>query len=308
MTKFAVLGGSGYLGGYLCEFLAAHGHEAVAVSRGPSATTDSIAISGLDEIAPAIRNLSGRIDVVINSIAVASHEKCIANPQLARLTNAAMPGLWAKTSKESGVGFIQVSTDAVFDGEQDNPYTENDAANPQTIYGVTKHDGELAVAENNPDALVIRTNFFGWSPTRGSGVLEFFYRNLTAQNEITGFGDYFVSSTYMGFLAQAMIALQERNLSGTYHVCARDSVSKYDFGLLVAECFGLPAASLKRGSVQDAPALAPRGRNLSLSPRKFEQAVEQLSPTVHEALWMAKDELHLYGNRREYSGGREETK
>jgi len=308
MTKFAVLGGSGYLGGYLCEYFNARGHEAVAVSRGPATVADSVSISGLKQIAPLIEGLAGKIDVVVNSIAVASHEKCIAYPKLARLTNAEMPGLWAKVARETGIGFIQVSTDAVFDGKQDHPYTENDSANPQTIYGVTKHEGELAVTENNPDALVIRTNFFGWSPTRGSGVLEFFYRNLTAKNEITGFHDYFVSSTYMGSLAQAMIALQERDLSGTYHVCARDSVSKYDFGLLVAECFGLPVASLKKGTVQDASGLAPRGRNLSLSPHKFEEAVGQVSPTVREAICMAKDEFHLYGNRRQDSGVRKGTK
>lgn len=294
MSTFAILGASGYLGSYLSTYLSTNGHEVISISRTHSSQPNSIRISGLNDFGPTLERISSRVDVVVNSVAIASHEKCFADKNLAQLVNAEMPGRWAAIARENGLDFVHISSDAVFDGEQESPYTEVDSANPQTFYGISKLGGELAVASKNSDALILRTNFFGWSPIRGTGVLEFFYRNLTEQREVFGFNDYFVSSTYMGFLAEALVTLRDRGASGIYHVAARDSMSKYDFGMAVAECFDLPAASLKSGAIRDATGLGPRGKNLSLSTRKLEAEIDRASPTVRQAISMAKDELPLF--------------
>lgn len=305
MANFAILGGSGYLGSYLVAYLRSHGHRAISVSRSANASHDSVRVSGLRQIGPTIAGLSGEVDFVINTVAVASHEKCTQEPELAQVTNATMPGVWAKVSREANIRFIQISTDAVFDGIQEAPYSENDQPSPRSVYGRTKLDGEIASLDSNHDALVVRTNFFGWSPTRGSGVLEFFYQNLALGREIVGFTDYIVSSTYMGSVARGLVDLGRLGLSGTFHLAAKDSLSKYDFGVAVAGCFGLPLSSLKRGTVRDVPGILPRARNLGLSTLKFDEATGQASPTIHEALVMAKTELESIGRPDDRSLGTE---
>lgn len=290
MTNFAILGGSGYLGSYLLTYLRGRGHRTISVSRDGDASRDSIHVAGLSEISETIASLEGKVDFIINTVAVASHEKCTAEPELAQLTNATMPGVWAKIAQDANIRFIQISTDAVFDGSKEAPYSVDDEPHPRSVYGRTKLDGEISVLENHKKALVVRTNFFGWSPNRGAGILEFFYRSLSREKEIVGFTDYVVSSTYMGALAEGLIDLGRLGQAGTFHVAARDSLSKFDFGVAVGECFGLPLSSLKRGTVQDVPGILPRARNLSLSTSKFDQAVGRASPSIHEALLMARSE------------------
>ncbi len=62
--------------------------------------------------------------------------------------------LWCHANK---AGFIHVSTDYVFDGSGSEPYTENDAVNPTSVYGRTKLAGEVAILKVNPAAIIIRT-------------------------------------------------------------------------------------------------------------------------------------------------------
>ncbi len=72
---------------------------------------------------------------------------------------------------------MHISTDAVFDGDR-RLYREDDPPNPLSIYARTKLEGEQAVLQPNPQALVARVNLFGWSLSGKRSLAEFFFNNL----------------------------------------------------------------------------------------------------------------------------------
>ena len=296
--KVLVLGSSGFLGSYLGFVLPKMGHEVSGVSRSPVAYFPANQIKeGLDVYSEMIR--SGDYQLVINCVAVASHEACESDPEMAEVVNARFPGIWASVVAEAGARFVHISTDAVFDGSRAELYTESDETNPESVYGRTKAQGEQAVLTANPDALVLRVNFFGWSRSKKSGILDFFVNAFTHHTSITGFQDYVVSSLYMGDLAEAMMELVERGASGVFHAVSSTPLSKYDFGLTVASAAGLPADSMAAGSLAEATGLAPRGHNLSLSTAKIEKVVGRAMPTsevgVQRALAERKALMDYFG-------------
>ena len=299
--KVLVLGSSGFLGSYLGFALPRLGHEVSGVSRSPVPQfPDNRSAEGLEQFTEVIR--SGDCDAVINCVAVASHEACEADPENAQTVNAKYPAVWASAAAEMSARFVHISTDAVFDGASTELYTETDVTNPESVYGMTKVQGERAVLAANPDALVLRANFFGWSRSTKAGILDFFVTAFTDKAPITGFQDYVVSSVYMGDLVDAMMALVERGASGVFHTVSSSPRSKYDFGQLVATATGLSADSMTAGSLADATGLAPRGHNLALSTAKIEQFLGRAMPSTEAGIQRALSER---ATLMDYFGGRE---
>jgi len=278
-VKVLVLGASGFLGSYLGFALRGIGHDVFGVSRRaiPYFRHNTV-VSDLNNLAENIQG--GDYDLVINAIAVASHEACEQDPDTAETVNSVFPGLWASAARESGSRFVHISTDAVFDGKNSELYVEEDASNPESVYGITKVRGEKSVLTANPEALVLRVNFFGWSQSGSSGILDFFVNSFTRSTTITGFQDYVVSSLYMGDLVDAMMALVERGESGIFHTVSATPLSKYEFGRIVARYTGLSADSMAAGVLGEAKGLAKRGQNLSLSTAKIKDVLGNPMPST----------------------------
>ena len=281
--KLLVVGSSGFLGSYLGFALPRAGHEVYGVSRRDVAYfPNNTVITDLDGVERVIRR--GEFDAVINCVAVASHEACEKDPDTAEAINSVVPGVWASAANEVGAHFVHISTDAVFDGASSELYVEHDEAHPESVYGITKARGERAVLAANSQALVLRVNFFGWSKSHESGILDFFVNAFTNQLPITGFQDYVVSSLYMGHLVDVMVELVERKQSGVFHAVSTTPQSKYDFGQMVARCAGLSADSMAEGFLAEATGLAPRGHDLSLSTAKIEDTLGHPMPSTESGV------------------------
>lgn len=299
-----VLGSTGFLGSYLGFALPRHGWHTHGVSRveAPWFPRNRV-VTAEHEIAALVG--SGEFDVVINAIAMASHEACEANPEAAHHVNATLPGLWAAAAESAGVQFVHISTDAVFDGNSEGAYREDDEARPAGVYGASKLAGEIQVAQASPRALIVRTNFFGWSRGGRTGILDFFVSAFQDQKPITGFSDYVVSSVYVGHLTGAIVAAIENKLTGIHHIVASDALSKYDFGLLIAGELGLDASCMSPGILAGATHLSARGRNLALSTEKIESALGAPMASCADGLRLAVAEKSLvmdyFGHR--VSGG-----
>ena len=277
--KVLILGSSGFLGSYLGFALPRAGHEVFGVSRRDVAYfPNNTVITDLGAVEGIIRR--GECDAVINCVAVASHEECEKDPETAEAINSLFPGVWASAANEIGARFVHISTDAVFDGTSSGLYVENDETRPESVYGSTKVRGEQAVLGANPRALVLRVNFFGWSRSHESGILDFFVNAFTNQLPITGFQDYVVSGLYMGHLVDVMVELVETEESGIFHTVSSTPLSKYDFGQMVARCAGLSADSMAEGLLAEATGLAPRGHDLSLSTAKIERTLGHSMPST----------------------------
>ena len=191
--------------------------------------------------------------LIINCIAIASHEKCEDDPKEAYKINSELPlklGMWCKKNKRRLVHF---STDAVFSGQTGlPPFHEGTETKAIGTYAQSKLYAEKLLSEECPkESLIIRTNFFGWHP-KGKGILDFFHTNLDNKNEVNGFYDYIVSSIYIVDLVKIALDLNSLGASGIYHVCSRDGLSKYQFALKVAQEFQFDKSLIQRTSIDSA--------------------------------------------------------
>ncbi len=285
--RWLVTGGAGFLGANLGAFLDTH-VEAIAVTRTgsvprvfPSAVAGDLARP--EELAATIKDL--RPQVVVHSAAMASHQACERDPESAELINAKATGFLAKASEEVGARFVYISTDAVFDGQRGH-YSEDDLPNPISIYGLTKLRGEREAARAT-DALILRTNFFGWSPSGTRSILEFFVNELSAGHAVRGFTDFTTSSAYAQVLTQVVSELVAGRAAGIFHVTSPDALTKYEFGVAVAEEFDLDPALISPTRADIDP---PRFGDISLNVAKVQTTLGRLLPTLIEGISRARED------------------
>ena len=226
--KTLILGSSGFLGSYFTRYpntlgLPRSNWSGIPVSELSSSTSFEM-----------LENLvvKAKPEVIINCIALTSINQCEREPVLANFVNSDLPSFVAKITASMKISFVHFSTDAVFDGQK-SPYSEMDSPSPISHYGKTKLQGENNVIRNNPEALVLRTNFFGFSFQRPS-LFNFFHQNLKLSRNCDGYSDVIFSPLYVKDVCNATFALLEKSQNGLFHVVGSESLTKFEFGRRIA--------------------------------------------------------------------------
>lgn len=215
--------------------------------------------------------------IVLHTAAVSSIEACEADPEFARALNVDAAADLARQAAAVGVRFIHISTDAVFDG-RDGGYTEDSPTSPTTVYGRTKVASEEAVREANPDALIARVNFFGWSPSGSRSLAEYFHSRVSAGLAAPGFDDVVVSTLYVRTLVDHLKQLADTPQSGVLHVVNDEPISKFAFGRQLASKFGYDPELVTRARSSD-HLLVARGARLDLDTAKLREVLPTASTT-----------------------------
>jgi len=281
-VKILVTGASGLLGANVALEAAMAGHTVFGVTnRSPLRTQEfTVLTANLLEAGGIDRLLEQtQPDWVIHCAALANLEESEKDPALAHRLNSELPGILAEACRKGGARLLHVSTDAVFDGQKGN-YTEADAPNPPNVYAQTKLDGERAVAQANPDALIARVNLFGFSPTGRRSLAEFFLYNLMDGKRVNGFTDMFFCPMLVNDIAPIFFKMLDGGLTGLYHVFSSECLSKYDFGVRIAARFGLDAGLIAPVSVEAGGLVAQRSPNLRMSVAKLAADLGEELPTV----------------------------
>ena len=302
--RILITGASGLLGLTLA-LEAAKEHTVLGLVNSHGLKTDAFTILQADLLLPgAVERLfeQTRPDWVIHCAAQANVDACEADPALAQKLNSELPGKLAQSVARGGARLVHISTDAVFDGLRGG-YTEEDSPNPLGVYARTKLQGEIAVAEANPQALIARVNLFGWSLTGQRSLGEFFFYNLSAGKQVRGFTDVFFCPLLANDLASLLLEMLEKGLSGLYHVISSQCTSKYEFGLAVARRFHLDESLITPSSVSEAGLKAARSPNLTLRSDKLAGALGRPAPDLSaglESFYM----LHQQGYPQKLQGMR----
>jgi dTDP-4-dehydrorhamnose reductase len=226
-----------------------------------------------------------RPDVVVNAAAMANHDACAADEALAMQINAEAAQVLAQAARQVDARFVQISTDAVFDGRIGG-YQESDQPNPSTAYGRTKYAGEQLVIEANPESLIVRTNFFGWSPSGTRSILEFFVNALSRGERVNGFVNYSVTTAFVDEVSTALVELVDQQVSGIVHVASADSLTKDEFGHLVAVEFGLDAELISPMQAQFES--GSDHQDLSLDTEKVSSLLGRQMPTQADGVKQAR--------------------
>lgn len=224
-----------------------------------------------------------RPNYLLHTAAIADHALCEERPDLAEAVNSEATKVIARAAQMAGTKLIYISTDAVFSGQPSatapaGNYKEIDQPNPNTVYGESKLAGERN-AESETDLLIVRTNFFGWSPTGQRSILEFFVHELRENRSVNGFTNFTTTSLYSHTLLDYIYQLKDQ--TGTFHVTSRDALTKYEFGIKVAEAFNLNQSLIT-------PVQSSRSKNISLSTHKLAETLDAEVQGQSEGLLLAR--------------------
>jgi dTDP-4-dehydrorhamnose reductase len=220
-------------------------------------------------------------DTIINCAAMTIVENCENFPEKALQINAKVPHVLAKWTRKNRKKLVHYSTDAVFDGKRGN-YRETDKTNPLNVYAKTKLAGEKLVLATDPDALILRTNIIGLRNRKPYPLAEWMLKKLEAKEEFTTFTDVFFAPLCVDDLVKLTLIALNKNLSGLYHLNAKNHVTKHQFALMLAKEFGLPT---KLKPVKSSEILAvTRPQKTYLNSQKFSRDTGVSLPTVRQSI------------------------
>ncbi len=284
--RILVTGASGLLGLNLA-LETARRHTVFGTVNHRLLKTDAFRVTQTDLTAPgAVERLLEQIqpEWVIHCAALANVDACEAYPLLAQQLNTDLPHLLASHVARSGARLLHISTDAVFDGLRGD-YSEEDTPTPACVYSKTKLEGERAVAEADPTAIIARVVFYGWSldDTRPS-LAEFFFNHLSQGKRVNGFTDVFFCPLLVNDLAHILVRMLELKLSGLYHVVGSEAISKYECGKRLAERFSLDGSLINPISVSQAGLTAASSPKVNLRNDKLARALGQALPNISTGL------------------------
>ena len=232
--RLLVTGCNGQVGWHLQRSLAPMG-EVLAIDIEQIDLTDLTAVSKtVREFAP---------DVVVNAAAYTAVDKAESEPDLARAINVAAPEQIAKECAWTGALMVHYSTDYVYDGSKTEPYVENDATRPLSVYGETKLAGDQAIIASGCAHIILRTTWI--YDIRGKNFLRTILRLAREKEELRIVGDQFGAPTWARMLAEttAMFVARCRERkqstgawpSGLFHCTAAGRTSWAGFAQAILE-------------------------------------------------------------------------
>ncbi|MBR4882977.1 MAG: dTDP-4-dehydrorhamnose reductase [Bacteroidales bacterium] len=285
-----VTGASGQLGTELrmlhgslegCSFFFT---DAVAQESGCQWSTAVLDITDADAVISFVAQ--NQIDVIVNCAAYTNVDKAEDDCERADLINNKGVANLASAAKQAGAALIHISTDYVFGGEGNVPYTEQMQVAPLGVYGVTKLLGENAikgVMGEDGDFVILRT---AWLYSQyGNNFMKTMLR-LTAEREnINVVFDQVGTPTYAADLAQVILeCIRLDKLQGIYHFSNEGVCSWYDFALEIAKLSGHDKCKISPCHSDEFPSKVKRPSYSVLDKTKIKQALGIEIPHWKESL------------------------
>ena len=303
MSRIVITGGSGLLG--LNWALARKQFDEVYLFLHKR----SLSIDGINTQFVDLQNSSeiGRVlkiikpDLVVHTAALTDVDLCEEFPSESKSSNVDIAVNVARQAFKLNIPLAHISTDHLFDGASAK-YTEDDSIHPVNTYGCHKALAESLVQEVHPKSLIIRTCFFGWGPKYRRSFSDYIIDALRSNQNVTLYDDVVFSPINVTDLIRIVHELVELNSEGVFNVCARDSISKYEFGVRLAESQGLESELIQPIQASRLRRKVKRPVNLSLSDKKLRSRLNFKGITINDAIASLKndcqisDQLSIIGN------------
>jgi len=227
--KILLLGKNGQVGWELQRSLAPLG-ELIALGSDQADFTD------LDGLAAIVRDVAP--DVIVNAAAHTAVDKAESEPGLARAINALAPAVLANEAKLLNALLVHYSTDYVFDGGGNKPWTETDLTNPLSMYGTSKLEGEQLIQQSGCRHLIFRTSWvYG---ARGGNFAKTMLRLAQERDSMKVINDQIGAPTGADLLADVTAhairsAQLNPDVSGLYHLVAAGETSWHGYASFVLD-------------------------------------------------------------------------
>lgn len=217
-------------------------------------------------------------DFCINAAAYTAVDLAETDVEKAFLVNADGTENLAEACAENNAQFIHVSTDYVFDGENNLSYTEEDFTNPLGVYGASKLAGDELALEVNPCSVILRTS---WVYSEfGKNFVKTMLNLFATKEELSIVADQFGQPTNANDLAEAIMKIikSEKITPGIFNFSNLGRISWFDFAKKIAE---LSEAKIKLNAIETSqyptPAKRPKNSVLDLDKISKTYAI-QLKP------------------------------
>ena len=251
--KILITGANGFLGYYITEKFLQKNYTVIATGKGecrlPYHHYPNFIYVEMDFTDPySIHDVFEKYEpeVVVHGGAISKVDECEQNQWLAYTTNTEATVSLLINAEEYKSFFVFVSTDFIFDGEK-GMYKEDDEAKPVNFYGRTKLDAEEAVKEYKYDWAIVRTVLVYGKPQAGRGnILSVVKEKLEKGESYNVVDDQVRTPTYVGDLADGIIAVMEKRAKGVYHISGEEVMTPYQMACKAAEYLGLDTSLIHK--------------------------------------------------------------
>jgi len=226
-------------------------------------------------------------DWIINTAAYTDVDGAENNQKIAYNVNADGPYILAKSAKEIGAKLVHISTDYVFDGTKNEPYTETDKPNPLQVYGKSKLYGETLIQKTGVSGIIIRTSWLYGN--HGNNFVKTILRLAEQKDEIQVVDDQIGSPTYVGDLAETIFKLFSESIENIHeilHFSNEGRISWFEFAQQIIK-ISLNVCKIIPIDSKDLIQIAPRPKYSILDNNKIIKQYE-----VTQKNW--KDSLNKY--------------
>lgn len=278
--KILVTGITGQLGHDVLTEATQRGFEVVGVSRNEFDLINEQEVTRyVDKVKP---------DVIVHCAAYTAVDHAEEDRETCWKVNVKGTEYLSIAAKRNNSKFLYISTDYVFNGIGDEPYTEAMTASPSGYYGLTKYEGEKVVKSILDEYFIVRISWvFGYN---GNNFVKTMLRLSESRNEINVVSDQIGSPTYTKDLASLVVKMVQTDKYGIYHATNEGYCSWAEFA---KEIFEQSKIQMKINyiSSNEFPTKAKRPKNSKLSKRKLVDNGFEILPTWQNALERYLEEL-----------------
>jgi dTDP-4-dehydrorhamnose reductase len=274
--RILLTGAKGQLGSE-CHEILRDDYEVIATDL------EEFDITSWDKVIMTINQLSP--DIILNCAAFTNVDECESKTRESERINVEGPRNLAQGAARYEKVIVHISSDFVFDGRKrlPQPYFEDDPMNPLSFYGVTKMESEMAVKQNTPHYIIVRT---GWLyGIRGDNFPKRVLARALERDEepLYVVNDQFGSPTWSHRLAKQIKVLLDNGKEGVYHATSEGYCSRYEWAKYFLEGIEVKTPVLPCSS-EEYPAPAKRPANSILENRQLKAEGLHLMPAWQDDL------------------------
>jgi dTDP-4-dehydrorhamnose reductase len=240
--------------------------------------------------------LSFKPHFIIHSAAITKVEDCEINPELAKLTNIEATRFLREAATKINAFFLYLSTDFVFEGNQNGRYSEEDMPNPVNYYGKTKLEAEELIQKSSLEWAIVRTCLvYGVTPEMSRSNIVLWVKNSLEQHKnIKVVADQWRTPTLAEDLANACVSILKRRAKGIYHISGEEFITPYHFALLAAKLYGLDEKLISPTDASQFKEVGTRPLKTGFTISKAKKDLSYLPHSLNDGLVLVGKQIEAY--------------
>lgn len=290
--KVMVLGGSGFLGVNFVRYFSELQSVTATYNNSnlnslPDVDWVKFEAKNLNELHHILLKFNPKL--LINCIALTNVDACEIDTVKAKFLNTFFPTEVSKMCRELGIKFVHISTDHQ-ESINGQLRTEKHKSNFINKYGETKILGDKAVILNNPNSIVVRTNFFGWNSLRRNSFLDSILKKLTQGQDFQAFDDIYFTPVSIYELFRNILYLNNCDFKGLVNISSSSVLTKYEFAKVVISFTNFNPNRIIKSSIVDLNLPAKRPGNMALDNSLLKSVTGNEIPSVQDMIeWVMQD-------------------